>query len=99
MRIIDNLISHSLTHGYQTDKKKISATSIYFESMPYRVSSETGLIDYDKLEEHATLFRPKLILCGASAYPRDFDYAKFRQVNVNKFCISDIRLLIKLELI
>merc|ERR1712159_392982 len=69
-----------LTHGFYTAKRKISASSVYFESLPYKVSQETGLIDYDKLEEQAILFRPKLLLCGGSAYPREWDYARLRAI-------------------
>ncbi|OZJ05301.1 Serine hydroxymethyltransferase 2 [Bifiguratus adelaidae] len=69
-----------LTHGYQTAKKKISSSSIYFQSMPYQVDQTTGYIDYDRLEENAALFRPKLLICGASAYPREWDYARLRKV-------------------
>eukprot|EP00271_Cylindrocystis_brebissonii_P000131 TRINITY_DN1017_c0_g1_i1.p1 TRINITY_DN1017_c0_g1~~TRINITY_DN1017_c0_g1_i1.p1 ORF type:complete len:593 (-),score=111.00 TRINITY_DN1017_c0_g1_i1:683-2215(-) len=69
-----------LSHGYQTDTKKISAVSVYFETMPYRLDESTGLIDYDQLEKTAVLFRPKLIVAGASAYSRHYDYPRMRQI-------------------
>mmetsp|Transcript_9938 Transcript_9938/g.11255 ORF Transcript_9938/g.11255 Transcript_9938/m.11255 type:complete len:464 (-) Transcript_9938:133-1524(-) len=69
-----------LTHGYYTPKKKISATSIFYESLPYHVSSETGLVDYDDLEATAKIFRPKMIVCGASAYPREWEYKRLREI-------------------
>jgi len=69
-----------LTHGFFTEKKKISATSIFFESMPYKVNPETGLIDYDELARNALLFRPKIIVAGISCYSRNLDYARFKQI-------------------
>ncbi|XP_041978681.1 serine hydroxymethyltransferase isoform X1 [Aricia agestis] len=69
-----------LTHGFFTATKKISATSIFFESMPYKVDPKTGLIDYDKLAETARLFKPKLIIAGISCYSRCLDYKRFREI-------------------
>lgn len=69
-----------LSHGYQTPKKKISMVSRYFESMPYRLDESTGQIDYDEMERSALLFRPKLIVAGASAYARLIDYERIREI-------------------
>ena len=56
-----------LSHGYETDTKKISNTSIFYNSMPYRLDESTGLIDYDTLAANSKLFRPKLLVAGTSA--------------------------------
>lgn len=81
-----------LSHGYQTPTKKISAISKYFETFPYRLDEKTGLIDYEKLEEFATLYRPKIIIAGTSAYSRLIDYARFRDIanKVGAYLLSDM---------
>ncbi|GBG72805.1 hypothetical protein CBR_g12373 [Chara braunii] len=81
-----------LSHGFMTAKRRVSATSVYFESMPYRLDETTGLIDYDALEKTAALFRPKLIIAGASAYPRDYDYERMRKIadSVGAYLMSDM---------
>lgn len=81
-----------LTHGFFTATKKISATSMFFESMPYKVSPETGLIDYDELLRTARLFKPKVIVAGVSCYSRALDYKKFREIcdEVGAYLFSDM---------
>lgn len=69
-----------LTHGFYTPRRRVSATSIYFESFPYIVDQNTGLIDYDDLAHRAKTFAPRCIIAGGSAYPREWNYARFREV-------------------
>ena len=59
---------------------RISAVSTYFETFPYRVNLETGLIDYDRLEENALMYRPKVLVAGTSAYCRNIDYKRMREI-------------------
>ena len=81
-----------LSHGYQTPTKKISAISKYFETLPYRLDESTGLIDYQTLEEMASLYRPKIIVAGTSAYSRLIDYERMRAIatNVGAYLLSDM---------
>jgi len=84
-----------LTHGFFVKRdnyiKRITASSTYYESFPYTVD-KNGYIDYDKLEEQADEVKPRLIICGASAYSRDFDYERFRKIadKHNSFLMADI---------
>eukprot|EP01029_Cantina_marsupialis_P015060 TRINITY_DN32_c0_g2_i1.p1 TRINITY_DN32_c0_g2~~TRINITY_DN32_c0_g2_i1.p1 ORF type:complete len:489 (+),score=176.56 TRINITY_DN32_c0_g2_i1:99-1565(+) len=81
-----------LSHGFQTPKAKVSKVSLFFESMPYRLNEETGFIDYDEVERSAELFRPKLIVAGASAYARKIDYARMRKIadKVGAYLLADM---------
>lgn len=82
-----------LTHGFYNSKGvRVSATSKFFESLPYKVNKETGYIDYEDLCEKALLYRPKLIICGGSAYPREWDYVKFREIanKINAILMCDM---------
>lgn len=81
-----------LSHGYQTPTKKISAISKYFETFPYRLDESTGLIDYQKLEELAMLYRPRIIIAGTSAYSRLIEYARMKEIaeKVGAYLLSDM---------
>lgn len=69
------------SHGYYLPNgRKVSGASIFFESLAYKVNPQTGYIDFDKLEERALDFRPKILICGGSSYPREWDYSRFRQI-------------------
>jgi glycine hydroxymethyltransferase len=81
-----------LSHGYQTATKKISAVSVFFECLPYRLNEATGVIDYDMIEKNAALYRPKIIIAGASAYSRLIDYARMRNIadQHNAYVLADM---------
>jgi glycine hydroxymethyltransferase len=81
-----------LTHGHQTETRKISASSVYFESKAYFVDEKTGLIDYDALAASVLEFKPQMLVLGASAYPADFDYPRFREIadSVGAYLMGDV---------
>jgi glycine hydroxymethyltransferase len=66
--------------------------STYFETMPYRVNLDTGIIDYDELQRNAILYRPKILVAGTSAYCRLIDYERMRKIadSVGAYLVVDI---------
>ncbi|MDP2434478.1 MAG: serine hydroxymethyltransferase [archaeon] len=81
-----------LSHGYRTPSKRVTASGKYFESIPYGLDPVTGLIDYHQLQARAELFRPKVIVCGGSAYPRDWNYAQIRAIadSIGAYVLCDM---------
>ena len=75
----------------------MTASSIYFQSLPYGLDPETQLIDYKGVRSLAKIYKPRLIICGASAYPRDWDYKTLRD-SIDSFDnFNNIRLAQELE--
>lgn len=82
-----------LSHGYQLPSgTKISFISKYFNTMPYHVNTDTGIIDYETLSLTSKLFRPKVIVAGTSAYSRKLDYERFRTIadGCGAYLLSDM---------
>lgn len=81
-----------LSHGFQSMGKKISAVSKYFEVLPYFLDEKTGTINYEEFHKNALIYRPKLVVAGASAYSRLFDYKKFRQIcdEIGAYLLADM---------
>lgn len=69
-----------ISHGLMAQKKRLSAASIFFETLPYHVNMNTGLIDYDELEKSALNFKPDVIIAGVTSYPRTLDYKRFKEI-------------------
>lgn len=84
---LDLSMGGHLTHG-----SPVNYSGKLYEAHSYGVVKETGLIDYETLEEKARTLKPKLIYCGASAYSRDWDYARIRKVadEVGAFVLCDM---------
>jgi glycine hydroxymethyltransferase len=77
----DKVLAMSLPHGgHLTHGAKVSFSGKWFEPVPYHVRESDGLIDYDEVRSLALEHRPKMIVAGATAYPRLIDFAKFREI-------------------
>lgn len=77
----DTILGMNLAHGgHLTHGSPVNMSGQYFNIVPYGVDEKTCRIDYDKLMEIALETRPKIIVAGASAYPRTIDFARFREV-------------------
>ncbi len=89
----DRILGMSLTNGgHLTHGSGVNFSGKLFLSFGYGVNPETGLIDYDEVAEIAQEFKPRLIVCGASAYPREIDFKKFREIadSVDAYLMADI---------
>ena len=89
----DKILGFDLSHGgHLTHGSPVNFSGKLYKPYFYGVSRETGLIDYDILEETARKEQPKMIICGASAYSRDWDYARIRKVadEVGALVLADI---------
>jgi glycine hydroxymethyltransferase len=89
----DKILGFDLSHGgHLTHGSPVNFSGKLYKPFFYGVSKETGLVDYDVLEETAKREKPKMIICGASAYSRDWDYARIRKVadEIGALVLADI---------
>jgi glycine hydroxymethyltransferase len=89
----DKIMGFNLSHGgHLSHGSPVNISGKYFQPIFYGVEAETGLINWDKVEETAVREKPKLLICGASAYSRDWDYARLRAIadKIGALLLADI---------
>ncbi|MBE5749404.1 MAG: serine hydroxymethyltransferase [Clostridiales bacterium] len=89
----DTIMGMSLAHGgHLTHGSPVTVSGKYFNSVGYGVKEETGTIDYDDLEAQVLEVKPKIFVCGASAYPRILDFKRIREIcdKVGAYMMVDI---------
>ena len=89
----DTILGMNLSHGgHLTHGSPVSISGMWLKAVAYGVNPETELIDYDEVRRLAHEHKPKLIVCGASAYARDIDFKKFREIadEVGAMVMADI---------
>ena len=93
MQTGDTVLGFDLSHGgHLTHGSPVNFSGKYYRPVFYGVEEETGRIDMDKVEAKALEEKPKMIICGASAYARDWDYARFRAIadKVGAILLADV---------
>ncbi len=89
----DTILGFDLSHGgHLTHGSPVNISGKYFRPTFYGVEQETGVINYDVVEETAQREKPKMLICGASAYSRDWDYARLRAIadSVGALMLADV---------
>jgi glycine hydroxymethyltransferase len=89
----DKIMGFDLSHGgHLTHGSPVSFSGKIYQTSFYGVEKETGVIDYDVVRSRALEERPKLLICGASAYSRDIDFKRFREIadEIGAFLLADI---------
>jgi len=89
----DKILGFDLSHGgHLSHGSPVNLSGKYYQANFYGVEQDTGLIDMDRVEEKARQIKPKMIICGASAYSRDWDYERFREIadEVGAVLLADI---------
>ena len=93
LKVGDKILGFDLSHGgHLTHGSPVNFSGRLYNPVFYGVEKETGVLDYDKIQKIATKEQPKLIIAGASAYSRDIDYKRFREIadSVGALLLGDI---------
>jgi len=93
LEVGDTILAMNLSHGgHLTHGSPVNFSGRFFNIIPYGVDKDTGRIDYDNLRDLAIKNKPKLIIAGASAYPREIDFSAFRSIadEVGAYLMADI---------